>query len=953
MCCDAVWWASQGVVQKLYKRDYLDKLYVELATREPTDLEKAEATEWKKITDIIDEERRQEELAEKLIKGGDSSDEDDTGPVELGAPKKDKKKKVQNFDFSYKTRKKHFKLKIISLDNELQALQREKVQLEIDRVNNTTLLKDRQVRLNDLQHERDRARDFVGERITSNVLQGVMMTYLITNFREFLEKAWGSCLADIAGAKYSIINGEKRKKEIAKLLEARTNEKNTRVAKMNFFVQEFEKQQRIVSSLVSGSSRYTLLRGHFDKMYRFMIEQKELKNNVKMAFATCIRRFLASAFEKWARGKFSTDSSSADFDGGVGSVMLQNARKMREEVQNSLRQVLASTAEVASKLKVGTLPHKQSVQLRNSEHLNKMEEGMSQTYLATDGGMRFLFEGDGLVSDNKFPQAEDCYDAQIITLRSRVPVNVKYLAICHGRLGKLFLRMERWDRAIVDFDRQMSLANEIGDKVEQAEAFFGLGAGYLGSCDYLEAIRYLEIAQSRYELLGNIPKHCGCLVAMRECYDRLDKKELAKIYAKRVDLIENELRSKLNLISEKLTDMTQRLRLNAAAFEMEVKIERITTKTIQLREELENLHDRLGDENGELEKQQDVCGALEGLLTAIQEELNFASATDDFEMLSKLVHDQPQMVNVEEVKTRLHARRLTVLEDYKKEKETEAGIKTKIKNTEDSIAAADDELAVERGQLMHKVKHSRPFRTIAFNPANAASDEVTGLATGGVESFVCAESSNLHIIDYHNGELLQLFSGDERSRLGDKDGHIGVITCLAYDQNRVYSGSVDETIMVWDILSRKRVLVLRGHDGSIVALAVHSYMLMSGGADATIRLWDKSSGKELRVISGHSESVLSIELGATWMVTASADEEVRVWEIKRKSKHTISVDTKFRLAGHEAPVTIAKYGKLEVVSGDKNGNVIIWWLETGEIVRRVDNVHKGKINCMQFDATSK
>ncbi len=75
--------------------------------------------------------------------------------------------------------------------------------------------------------------------------------------------------------------------------------------------------------------------------------------------------------------------------------------------------------------------------------------------------------------------------------------------------------------------------------------------------------------------------------------------------------------------------------------------------------------------------------------------------------------------------------------------------------------------------------------------------QVTGTATGGVENFICGESNNIHVIDYHNGELLHVYPGDNRSRLGDKRGHIGVITCLAYDVNRIYSGSADETIMVF------------------------------------------------------------------------------------------------------------------------------------------------------------
>ena len=134
-----------------------------------------------------------------------------------------------------------------------------------------------------------------------------------------------------------------------------------------------------------------------------------------------------------------------------------------------------------------------------------------------------------------------------------------------------------------------------------------------------------------------------------------------------------------------------------------------------------------------------------------------------------------------------------------------------------------------------------------------------------------------------------------------------------------------------------------------MSLAVNGPLLASGSADSTIRIWDKLTAVQLRVVFGHSKSVTSIEMGPTWLLTASADEEVRVWEISHKHKHTLSVDCKYRLVGHDTGITCVRYGKLEVISGDVEGRIFLWWTETGKILREM-HVHTGSVKCMQFDA---
>jgi len=230
-------------------------------------------------------------------------------------------------------------------------------------------------------------------------------------------------------------------------------------------------------------------------------------------------------------------------------------------------------------------------------------------------------------------------------------------------------------------------------------------------------------------------------------------------------------------------------------------------------------------------------------------------------------------------------------------------------------------------------------------------------------------------------------------------GHVGVVTCLLHDGQIIYSGSVDESIIAWDSLSRKLSHRFLGHEGSIVALAVETTILASSGSDNTIRLWDKHTTKQLRVVHGHSKSVLSLEIGSTWMCTGSADEEVRIWTISRTqrgyaassslssssssspatnavagaiallppstarsnndnnyndqhigSRSTmLQVKSTHRLQGHECTVTCVRFGQVEVISGDVKGRIFIWWVETGVIIRRCQ-VHQGSIKTIQFDS---
>jgi WD40 repeat protein len=74
------------------------------------------------------------------------------------------------------------------------------------------------------------------------------------------------------------------------------------------------------------------------------------------------------------------------------------------------------------------------------------------------------------------------------------------------------------------------------------------------------------------------------------------------------------------------------------------------------------------------------------------------------------------------------------------------------------------------------------------------------------------------------------------------------------------SGSVDQTVKLWDAESGDCLRTLSGHGAGVMSVAwsPDGRRLASGSVDQTVKLWDAESGDCLRTLSGHGNWVNSV-----------------------------------------------------------------------------------------------
>jgi WD40 repeat protein len=267
------------------------------------------------------------------------------------------------------------------------------------------------------------------------------------------------------------------------------------------------------------------------------------------------------------------------------------------------------------------------------------------------------------------------------------------------------------------------------------------------------------------------------------------------------------------------------------------------------------------------------------------------------------------------------------------------------------------------GRLLRTLppEHEKAINKVVFSPdgtllATASDDETVRLwdpETGEARAVLRGHTNHVTSVAFAPDGSRLISVGDDRvvirwditkqhppRRLQTLREHTAWVTCVAYSpQGDVFAtGSLDETVRLWDAHTGQVLHVLRGHQGEVtsVAFGPSGKVLVSGGGpdyrEGQVKLWDVAGGKLLRTHFGLSDRILDVAVGARKLAApgggnrnrlqvaaVSGDGKVFLWDEQSSSEAlTFRADTQ-RLF----EIAFSPDGE-KFATGGKNSLVRIW-----------------------------
>ncbi|NET35284.1 MAG: protein kinase [Cyanothece sp. SIO1E1] len=225
--------------------------------------------------------------------------------------------------------------------------------------------------------------------------------------------------------------------------------------------------------------------------------------------------------------------------------------------------------------------------------------------------------------------------------------------------------------------------------------------------------------------------------------------------------------------------------------------------------------------------------------------------------------------------------------------------------------------------------HSSWVTTVALSPISPV------VASGSLDD-------TIRLWNLQTGALLNILKGHSR----------GVnAVAMSPHGSALASCSDDDTVKIWDLRSREALYTLRGHsrDVNSVAISSKSRILVSGGEDRSVRLWRLDGGGLIRMLSGATGMIKSVAISSDEQIVASGglDNRIALWSLK-------TGEMTQTLRGHFNSVNaiaISPDNKL-LASGSKDKTIKLWDLQTGALLNTLEG-HAREVNAVVISADGK
>jgi WD40 repeat protein len=153
---------------------------------------------------------------------------------------------------------------------------------------------------------------------------------------------------------------------------------------------------------------------------------------------------------------------------------------------------------------------------------------------------------------------------------------------------------------------------------------------------------------------------------------------------------------------------------------------------------------------------------------------------------------------------------------------------------------------------------------------------------------------------------------------------------FSLDDKRLVTASMDGTVQVREVATRKTLFTLQHDDGVVgVAYSPNGQWIATSSLDQTARLWDASTGAQVRVFNGHNAEVKDIAFSpdGTRLATASVDKTAIIWDVANGQELIRLVGAQYALLS----ITYSPDGKY-LATTDANGVMRLYLMQIEDLV---------------------
>ncbi len=142
---------------------------------------------------------------------------------------------------------------------------------------------------------------------------------------------------------------------------------------------------------------------------------------------------------------------------------------------------------------------------------------------------------------------------------------------------------------------------------------------------------------------------------------------------------------------------------------------------------------------------------------------------------------------------------------------------------------------------------------------------------------------------------------------------------------------------LYNTKTKKAIAKVDRHSGEVSCVAIDpkERFMFAGGDDGRTYGVDIKSGKLVFTLPNHIDTINDIAFNPSgqWVATASYDKKISVFNLAMMTP-------KFRLKAHSAPVMKLQFlNNFRLFSVDKNSSAIIWNIQTGKVISRMQGIH--------------